>query len=230
MRRLNFLYLLGPLSLSAWDNNEIRYSLRSIEKAFSPAWVGITGPEMPPFLKDIAYTPVTLQEGSRYKNMQRQILAACESPEVPEDLILMNDDFIVRDSPAWDWTPTHRGRAPGESKGNGWRRSIADTAIWLAERGFDNPFSYEGHTPFPFNKSSAVAILKDIIVNPKSLQFRTAYGNIMGIGGNLHPNAKTRDPEKWPAETPFWSLKSSVDQKVKDFLAAMLPNPSKWEV
>ncbi len=230
MRQLNFLYLLGQLCLSKWDNNEIRYSLRSIDAAFDVNWVGITGPEKPAFLTGVTHIPVVLDQFSRYKNMQKQLLAACQREDTPEELILMNDDFMVRPAPLWDWTPTHRGPITKELKGNGWQQSVVRTGLWCNARGIENPLSYEGHTPMPFLKSKAVPILEALLQNEESLQFRTAYGNLNAVGGNFHHNAKRRDPAEWPADSPFWSLKGTVNEKAKTFLQNWLSRPSQWEV
>lgn len=232
MRQLNFIYLLGPAHLSGWQNNEIRYSLRSLEAAFNPDWVGITGPEIPAFLTGITHFKVDiLPDMSRYKNMQRQLLAACTVEETPEELVLMNDDFLVRSSPQWNWISTHTGLIGAvPTSGAGWRRSVVATGEWLRAKGVANPISYEGHTPMPFLKSRMLPILQELLTSNEPLQLRSAYGNIVGVGGFQHPNAKRGDPDKWPTNSPFWSLKRNVSQKAKIFLENWLPNPSRWEV
>lgn len=228
---LNFLYLLGPLALSNWNNQELRYSLRSISSL--AGWVGITGPECPSWLRGVEHINVELLAGiSRYKNMQRQLIAACESPLVPEDLILMNDDFIIRSTPEWDWTPTFLGPIVGQvDKGGTWKRTVVATGEWLKKNaGIAQPLSYEGHTPMPFKKSLALPVLYTCLAAETPLQFRSMYGNLVGIGGRQHPNAKRRDPAKWPSDSPFWSLRSTVEPNAKAFLEKMLPDRSRWEV
>lgn len=231
MEPLNFLYLLGPLALSPWQNNEIRYSLRSVGSAYTSAKIFITGPQVPAFLTGIEHIKVDiLPDISRYKNMQRQILAACKSSFVPEKLILMNDDFLIRSTPVWDWTPTTITLAP-KRKVNTWYKTILDTGSWLMRRkGIAFPLCYEGHTPMPFRKSLAIPILEELIAYASPLQFRTAYGNIVGIRGKAHPNAKRKNPDNWPANSPFWSLKGRVNATSKQFLEEWLPRPSRWEV
>ncbi len=229
MRHTNFLYLLGPLSCSKWDNNEIRYSLRSLDKAFAPEWVGIAGPEIPPFLQGITHI-TTDPKKEKMRNLPLQLLAACADPRVPEDLVLMNDDFIVRDTPAWVWTPTHCGSIDQYKGGNAWRRSVEATGKWLLGKGVAMPLSYEGHTPMPFRKSLALPVLQEMVAAAEILQFRTAYGNIVGVGGEKHPNAKRKDHKKWPDDTPFWSLKNMVSAESKEFLHNWLDVPSRWEV
>lgn len=233
MEPLNFLYLLGPLHLSHWQNNEIRYSLRSVDKTFPVGFMGITGPEVPEFLSGITHIQVDILQGiSRYQNMQRQILAACTSSSVPEKLILMNDDFLVRSTPEWDWTPTYTGPILPRKRrqlGNAWKQTVTTTGEWLRSKGIANPICYEGHTPMPFLKSLAKPILEELIVSPTPLQFRSAYGNLVGVGGKLHPNAKRPRAGDWPAESPFWSLRGRLPDETKIFLETWLTEPSRWE-
>jgi hypothetical protein len=231
MGRLNFLYLLGPLSAASWENNEIRYSLRSLEATFDIGWVGIVGPEMPPFLTGVEHLQVELLPGQKFRNLINQLRAAMMSRRVPEDLILMNDDFMVRPTPVWDWTPTHMGPIPEQPKTKRlWHRSVHATGQWLTgELGIPHPLNYEGHTPMRINKTKASIVLDAITEIEPALQFRSAYGNMWTVGGKQHPNAKRKDPSKWPDHTPFWSLKSTPDKAAKKFLEDWLPKPSRFE-
>jgi hypothetical protein len=229
MGRLNFLYLLGPLHLSGWDNNEIRYSLRSICKAFDVGWVGIVGPEMPAFLTGVEHIPVTLKAG-KFRNLLDQLYVATHA-DIPEDLVLMNDDFMVRPTPVWDWTPTHLGPIPAEpTSKRQWHRSVHATGEWVKTVGVPNPINYEGHTPFRFARTLGQVVLTHMLTAGNDpLQFRTAYGNYWNIGGQQRPNAKQRDPEKWPADFPFMSLKAAPSKQMKAFLQNWLPEPCVFE-
>lgn len=228
--KINLLYVLGPSSLSKWNNNEIRYSLRSMNAA-NVGWVGIAGPEMPAFLTGIDHIKVAHRpDGNRYQNTQRQILAACVKEHVPDDMVLFNDDFMVRSPETWNWTPTHRGAVLKRDTPNVWKKSIIDTVKWLEALGIPKPINYEGHTPFPFSKMRAKDVLENMLKEKEILQFRTAYGNVNHIGGKQSPNAKREDPTKWPADFPFWSLPSEPSEKAKRFLERWLSKPSRWEV
>lgn len=228
---MNFLYLLGPLYLSGWDNNEIRYSLRSLDKAFPVDWLGISGPEIPAFIKDVRHIKVDIDSAlGKYKNQQRQLLEACMRPDTPEHLILMNDDFIVRSTPVWPWHTTCRGPIPTDAGKSKWRQTLVDTGTWLQSLGYANPICFEGHTPMPFEKSKAIPVLMRLLANEKSLQFRSAYGNMTGVHGYPLENAKRKDPDSWPEHSPFWSLRGVVSEKARNFLRTEFPIPSQWEV
>lgn len=226
---MNFLYLLGPLYLSAWDNNEIRYSLRSLDKAYPVDWLGITGPEVPAFLSGITHIKVRHEPMlGKCWNTQRQTLDACLLPGTPEHLVLMNDDFIVR--APWSGYTTHRGPLQAHRSVHRWTQSLTDTRTWLQARGIADPLCFEGHTPMPFEKSKAIPILYELLSTGKDLQFRSAYGNLTGVKGVRSPNAKRRDPAKWPEDFPFWSLSGTPTGKAMRFLEKSFPAPSRWEV
>lgn len=228
---LNLLYLLGHLKGSKWDCNEIRYSLRSMSTTNDVEWVGIAGPEMPPFFRDVCHIKCEITEGRKFHNLLAQLLIAMNDERVPEDLILMNDDFFMRDTPKWDWTPTHMGPVK-EKYWNGWSKSIYQTAEKLKELGIKEPLCYEGHTPMPIKKSLALATLQTIIpwTKDKTIQFRTSYGNLNAIGGSPHTNAKHKTLDKWPADSPFLSLQNTVNDEYKKFITETWPTPSRWEV
>lgn len=229
MRQFNFIYVVGPASLSHWQNNEIRYSLRSIE-FLNPSWIGTVGPEKPSFLnRGLSHIQFQPDRINRYRNTQQQLLAACQDPGVPENLILMNDDFIVFPSPVWDWKPTHLGLVSRKPTAHIWRTSVQATDKWCAAQGISHALNYEGHTPMPFLKSKAIPILENILGSQDILQFRTAYGNVNLLGGKQWPNAKRKDPLTRPQDFPFWSLKGEPTTEAKAFLAKTFTNPSKWE-
>ncbi len=224
---MNFLYVVGASDLSRWQNNELRYSLRSIDP-LDIGWIGIAGPQVPAFLYGLHHVFADPHDEDRYNRTKRQILAACDS-NAPEELILMNDDFIVKNPLACPWQPCHLGLV--QSRGLGvWRKSVVDTGTWLKSRGIAEPLNYEGHTPFPFLKSKAKPILEDLLRQKEILQFRTAYGNLVGIGGTLQPNAKRNDPSRVPPDSHYWSLKNEPTDKARGYLETHWPKPSRWEV
>lgn len=230
MARLNLLYLLGNLQSSKWDNNEIRYSLRSMDSTCGVDWVGIAGPEVPSFFRDVCHIKCEIEEGKKFRNLIAQLLKAMSDERVPEDLILMNDDFFMRATPPWDWVPTHMGPV-AEKFWNGWSKSVSQTAEKLREHGIKEPLNYEGHTPMPIKKSLALTTLQ--IIAPwsaeKPVQFRTAYGNLNQIGGREHGNAKHRTMDKWPEESPFLSVQNTVKDEFKNFIQDTWSKPTRWE-
>lgn len=93
---LDLVYIVRPGEI----NNDLRYSLRSVSKfcayrkiwiiGFKPRWVG-----------NVKYIH-TEQNQNKWKNSMINYLAACNTPEISENFILMNDDFFAI-RPVDDW-------------------------------------------------------------------------------------------------------------------------------
>jgi len=228
---VNLLYLLGAEGLSKWENNEIRHSIRSMAETNPVDSITITGPWMPVFLKDVYHVSVEIGP-KKFRNLLNQLLHAVNDDNVPEEFILMNDDFFMRKMPEWNWEPTYMGPTPARPK-NHWQRTVWNTGEWLKRRGIENPLNYEGHTPMPINKWKAQVTLQEMIpaLDPLlAMQFRTAYGNMWNIGGNQHVNAKHRTLDVWPNDSPFLSTKALPSKEIRDFITQTWPLKSRWEV
>ena len=76
------------------DNEELRYSLRSISKFYPSNKIWIVGYK-PSWIQNVNYIPVKQDCGDKWKNSVNNIIKACESEEISNDFILMNDDFII---------------------------------------------------------------------------------------------------------------------------------------
>ena len=90
---MDAVYILGDGSLA--NNEEIRYSIRSLEKNMLDLRdIYIVGAD-PGFLsgiKHISALDTSLQKG---QNAFHKITTACTIPELSEEFLLMNDDFFM---------------------------------------------------------------------------------------------------------------------------------------
>src|SRR4051812_33004749 len=76
-------------------NEELRYSLRSIAKNLPHAEVWVTG-YPPPWVRNVRSIDVERPKGwTKYTSSTDNLRAAVEHPELPDDCLLMNDDFFV---------------------------------------------------------------------------------------------------------------------------------------
>jgi len=93
---MDIVYVLGKGSLS--NNDEIRYSLRSIEKYCSDIGnVIIVGDEVD-FLKGVLFIKMEDTYNKPWKNVFDKVRAVCMEESVSDDFLLMNDDFFAFDS------------------------------------------------------------------------------------------------------------------------------------
>lgn len=90
---MDAVYILGSGSLS--NDDEIRYSIRSLElNMLDLRNIYVIG-EKPEFLQKIIHIPAT--DGSKYnhENAYKKICLACKIPELSDEFLLMNDDFFM---------------------------------------------------------------------------------------------------------------------------------------
>jgi len=195
----NLLYILG--SGSKWQNNEIRYSIRSAEKYVGNLGrVFIVG-EFPKFLsrknKKITYIEVHDFTSHKLRNAIRKLRIAVMNPDVPENFILMNDDFFfmkpMRVLPLW-----HRGFmkdtvAQHETKGGYYFMALQDTYNMLSFTcKIKNPLDYEVHTPMHFEKSKLYETLALAEKLNDEVLIRSLYANMYNLGGEYRDDVKLK--------------------------------------
>lgn len=88
---MDLVYIIG--NGSKWSNNEIRYSLRSVEKfGQNIDKVFIVG-ELPSFLKNVIHIPCEDPYTKKYNNAWYKLSKFCS--EQRTKFVLMNDDFFL---------------------------------------------------------------------------------------------------------------------------------------
>jgi hypothetical protein len=87
---MDFVYILGKGS--RWNDNEIRYSLRSL-KYVKHDNVFIIG-HLPRGLKNVIHVPAQDFFTNKQCNAIRKVIIACSTPQISDDFVLMNDDFF----------------------------------------------------------------------------------------------------------------------------------------
>lgn len=175
-------------------NESLRYSLRSVAEHMPDAEVVIAGFK-PSWLVGVDHVPVP----QRYRspaNQLRILDKVSTTDRLPEDFVLMNDDFFalkpvdevklvhngalsdLRRSPVWSW--------------RWYRRALEGTIKALTDQGYESPLSYDRlHRPMPMKRSliAGLALTAGPPVLPRSM-----VGNLMG-GGTYALDCKIRDEE-----------------------------------
>ncbi len=216
------------------ENEELRYSLRSIEK-FSPNYrVWVVGYK--PSWYTGNFMPVEDTSG-KFNNIRLALLAVCENPEISEDFVFMNDDFFLI-KPINKFITYSGGLLT--DKINRYRQinptssyviALKKTLEHLKRSGIKNPIDYDIHVPMVFNKTKLreVAYLQ---VQPRSL-----YGNLYNIASETIRDVKKYSSTSYMSslsyagtEYPFISTEDKSFAEVKQtILGSMFPNPSRYE-
>lgn len=90
---MDAVYILGKGSLS--QNEEIRFSIRSLEQNMTDLrHIYIIG-ECPSFLQNVKHIPAEDTQKERHVNAYNKIKLACEQEEISDEFLLMNDDFFM---------------------------------------------------------------------------------------------------------------------------------------
>lgn len=190
------------------DNEELRYSLRSVSKNLPESRVWLVGYKPRWYSGDFISVP---DVSSKFNNIHNLINHIAFEDQISDDFIMMNDDFFI--TKPLDTVPVYHGGllldkinkyyelAPNSP----YNRMLSRTYNNLIKHGINEPLDYDIHIPLPFNRTR----LRETIVK-KGLP-RSTYGNLAGIGGEYMPDVKT------------YSKGSRMSQRSHDFIDSELP-------
>lgn len=241
---MDILYVLGRHS--KWENNELRLSLRSIEKfGKNVGRVFLVGHD-PMFLSEyVTYIPYKdkYNKVCKQKNILDAICYAVEHSDIGEEFLLSSDDHIYLKETDFDNYPFFcKGMLPTDSKHKLYRKTLCDTRNILIKNGlpFYN-FSQHGNTHL-FRR--AIDIAKNLIEMASNTRFgceptcillnafyaKNAFAitnrSDLKISNDEDLNsmlAKTKDRE-------VVSFNDYIHDSIKDYLFNLFPLKSKYEI
>lgn len=182
---VDIVYVLG--TGSKWNNNEIRFSLRSIERnLLDYGNVFIVG-ECPDFLQNVIHIPANdiFEPGLNADgNIITKVLAACNDERLSDNFLFINDDHLVlHPIAAADVPPLHKGDMttfhPSYWELNFWRKRLLRTKNVLFENGLST-LHFDCHTPIVFNKH----LFRDVVTRFEYQEdigytMKSLYGNVI---------------------------------------------------
>lgn len=242
MSSIDVVYVLGKGT--AWSNNEIRFSLRSVEKNLKGVRkIWVIG-EKPDFLKNVNHIPypdelVNNADG----NIIRKVLRACQEEKLTDDFLFINDDhLIMKQVTASEIPPYQKGDLAVLPKEffevNFWRLRLYRTRNILQLRGF-SALHFDCHCPIVFNKKRfpEVISLFDYAKNT-GYTMKSLYGNVVHPDAPLMTGEKKilfrpytmEDIKKRTADCIFASFNDDgLTPALKEWLYDSFPKPSKYE-
>jgi len=178
---LDLVYIVG----NAKENEELRWSLRSIAENLPHKEVWIFGGRQPWLWQVYLGEPeqVGTDKWSRASSSFHNI-AKCQ--KLSDNFILMNDDFFVM-KPVSELKPMYNGtledlfkrRNRPNPKAGSFEYRIKNAIDFCRERNLPTN-NYELHVPMIMNKEKLARLLA---VKPDGAATRSAYGNFYRIGG-----------------------------------------------
>jgi hypothetical protein len=195
---MNVVYILG--NGSTWENNELRYSLRSLkylEGFNSESKVFIIGVR-PIFLKNIIHVPAKDNYPNKNQNAIKKILIACEQEEIENDFLLMNDDFLFMKPQAYklygrDSLKLSYEKFKKRYGGSKYINCIKNSISYLETKGILEPKDFEIHYPIVYNKNKFKEIFSDLNWKKTPYLHRSIYGNMLNLTHELTVDFKIFD-------------------------------------
>lgn len=218
------------------ENEELRYSIRSVLNSFPEAKVWLVGGK--PEWYSGHYVTVE-QNSNKYANALKNLKHLCEHQEISNEFILMNDDFFIIKKinsieQFYNGLLSDKINRFTQITGSSmYIKKLITTNKKLVELGIKNPIDYELHVPMPMNKSG----LLDVITNYPECLWRSMYGNLYNVGGTQMDDVKIYVNKRHLARsneitdnsiymsTEDTSLKVMIDK----VLGQMLSEPSIYE-
>jgi hypothetical protein len=236
--KLDIVYILG--TGSRWQDNELRFSLRSVAKYIDHGKIFVCG-EFPEWLRNVEHIPAI--DGFRrpvrawkQKNAIHKIRTACLNSKVSDDFILMNDDFFFLKKTNIE--TLHLGELSEAAKNHTTKdgyyyHAIVATRDLLSVAGL-HTINYETHYPIVFNKKKFLSLTNSLSWHDVGYIYRSIYGNTFKIGGKKLKEDTKAYAVPDIAEKAKGVMLSTSDRVVlsaqfQKFIAEKFPDPSRYE-
>jgi hypothetical protein len=217
------------------DNEELRYSIRSVLKNTPNANIWVIGNKPDWYVGNFIPLP---DQYMKFENIVECCRAAAYDDRVSDPFVWMNDDFFIV-KPIESIPPLHRGplleradRYALKVSVSKYNRLLFQTYSKLVSLGIEDPLDYDVHTPLEMSKKPLREALE------YGLLPRSFYGNLANIGGEKAIDVKVyhdrvnqfKSYDFRNGDSPFISTEDSSFKMVYDeLLKDMFPDPSKYE-
>lgn len=227
-KKLDVIYVLKK----DIDPDELRYSLRSVEKNFPHRKVWFVG-DMPKGFKPDAKIEHRQEGNCKWELIKSSLWKVLDNEEITEDFFWFNDDFFVMKPIKGkfvnfvDGTLERRIQELHSNEGmNPYTRSLFKAQQELMSLHLPL-MNYDVHLPMLVNKTLALHSINKC----SSPQFRSVYGNVNEIPYTVHPDVKVYDMESVP-KYDYLSTNDDVFKKgrVGEYIRKVFDKPSRFEV
>lgn len=185
------------------ENEELRYSLRSVAKNLDYNNVWVVGGKPDWYTGNHIAKP---QMGTKYANARNNLRAIVDCGDITDEFVLMNDDFYVMS--AVDVVPYYHGGDlidkirvfEGFAAKSKYLSMLWDTLHILARNGSPTSLDYALHVPMRMRRSKLGPMLS------YEASIRTLYGNLMRVGGEQITDVKVHTgPRNGPTQHDYMS-------------------------
>lgn len=234
---MTIVYAIGTGSV--WENNELRYSVRSVDKHFSEVNDVVIVGHLPGFLKGVThidFQDVTTRNKER--NIFEKVRAAAK--QIPGDFLFMNDDhFITQDSDPSKYPNYYSCSIHEYLLSHGvttYSLSVRNALMQLQRREILDPLFFDVHTPIIYNSQKFKALKSFNFINKPAPVIKSLYGNMFNVRATHLIDMKLKrklsgdELVKIANKRPVFSISdSALCQGLTDGLNQLYPFKSKFE-
>lgn len=237
---IDVVYILG--NESRWNDTEIKYSVRSVEKHLKNyRKIFIIG-QKPLFFNDqITEIPYHDIYGNKARNIMAKISRAAGDARITKKFMLFNDDyFLLKDADALNYPYYYKNTLPQALERNKTNyeffKHIEATIQALSQHQFDLK-NFDSHYPIVYDKQKIKWIIDKYYWNiPFGYIFKSLYCNTLGIPGEHKDDCKFNHGhifENWKKITANMDMFSIGDRclnkSMEQILFHYFPHKSKYE-
>jgi len=221
---------------SKWDNNELRYSLRSLEKYLPRLGkVFVVTEHLPDWLTGVEH--IHAKDEHRHNkdaNLIDKVLLACESG-VSDTFIRLSDDQCLLQE--WDGNDVwHQGDATEVDKEGKWWDRVNRTCDHLKSQGRPTWF-YDCHCPAPVERESFIKAAEGVdYQTPPGMSINTLYFNSVDIfrsrmnGQVASIEGETMEGDLHDPAKLFLNYSDAAsNDSMQQILEKLYPSPSRFE-
>lgn len=175
------------------DNEELRYSIRSVRKNASYNNIWVVGGKPDWYYGNFVEVP---DVGNKFQNIVECYKAISQIGSISNEFVLMNDDFFIL-KPVGVMPIFHGGslmekieRYNNNGISNKYTRILLDAHKKMQKMRIKDPIDYDIHVPIVIDKTK----IKEFI--DLSLAPRSFYGNMFNIGGTNIKDVKVYNSKK----------------------------------
>lgn len=225
---------------STWDNNEIRFALRSIEKHVKGFRNVYVVGECPSFLQGVIHVPFPDMSNAASVNTSQKLLRICQEVDLSNEFLFFNDDFfLLQDFEAATFPYYHRGDLLdyiNQPRNGFYPVAMKNTVSALRRRKYAT-LHFGVHCPIRFKKKILPRVIEMFDWQIQyGLLTRCLYGNACQVDAHYRPDISintnmTKAQIYWKITGhPFFTINDyGLNGDLKRVLAELYPNKSRFE-
>lgn len=234
-------YDIVYLVKNSYRNEELRYSLRSVEANWKYKSVWFYG-GCPEGLKPDHYVAVKQFGDTKWQRVRNMMVEVCTNDSITEDFWLFNDDFFVLKPKPENMKPLYNTTLEERIKKIEGRHGGIPTdytkplrhLVKTLKNANKGTLDYAVHKPMLINRKKMLEVLERF---PDEPMMRALYGNYWNIGGTSRPDMKIQ-LTRWNGTANAmreWDFVSTSDASFQNgdvgrYLRDKFKTPSRFEV